>query len=549
MAKGYSATDVIIGGAVDVSVLFALDQGGLTISGLKLDWVRYDENVGTSFAKPSRGTYPLALTELTNYDDAHADGQAKFIDTDTSGALQRLLRVDFPDAAFATGKMKVVCNVLDDGNNIVGQRIFDLRGNDSAYSNGAVWVSANGTAPSTALNYKHGTPADALNNIGQAKEIADSLEINKFQLVGEKLSAQPYLIDLATSDYSEGYEFISDSVSRIDLGFADIEGCSFKGCHLFDSGTTVDVGTERFQMENCIFGHTTVFYLPRVTAKNCVAYGTIQLNDIGTYEFAGLKTIDDGAVTLDFDSALGASLVTITGFSGKLLVKNMKASDKLRVSGDGEIDFDSTCTDGDAYIAGTILVDPGTSTTAITDSTVFAVIGGGDATLANQTLLLSRLGIPSSDVYTEMAKDATVSKEATAAKDATVAKEANATTNKSVLQGEHSALSAGHAALGAEHTNLLNGQTALGVQNLDIQNRLPTSLQNGRMKSNIDAIGDSATVDGVALSVWAELMQAMMNGRFKKNFPVAGQVTFYKRDNTTVLSVVNVTDTERTRIS
>jgi hypothetical protein len=209
-----------------------------------------------------------------------------------------------------------------------------------------------------------------------------------------------------------------------------------------------------------------------------------------------------------------------------MTIKNMKAGDVLRVSGDGEIDMDSTCTDGDAYFAGAILVDPGTSTTGIEDSTLFAL---GAATAA--------------DVW------AYATRELTGIGVSGIASEANATTNRSTLQGEHSGLSAGHASLSAEHTNLDNGHTALGVQNTDISNRLPTGLQNGRMKANVDAIGDSATVDGVALDKWAELVQAMVNGRFKKDFPVAGQVTFYKRDNTTVLTVVNVTDTERTRVS
>ncbi len=41
----------------------------------------------------------------------------------------------------------------------------------------------------------------------------------------------------------------------------------------------------------------------------------------------------------------------------------------------------------------------------------------------------------------------------------------------------------------------------------------------------------------------------MFNGRYELNTPSAGQVTFYARDNVTVVSVVNITDLERSRIS
>ena len=113
----------------------------------------------------------------------------------------------------------------------------------------------------------------------------------------------------------------------------------------------------------------------------------------------------------------------------------------------------------------------------------------------------------------------------------------------------HSEMTTEHGGLSTEHVGLDTGHTALGVQNTDISGRIPASLQSGRMKSNIDAIGDSNTVDGVTLTIWAELIQAMVNGRFKKDTPSVGQITFYKRDNSTVLTIVSTSDTERTRIS
>ena len=657
MAKGYGATDVVIAGAIDQSIIFALEQGGLPITGLKLDWVRYNENNGTSFDKPSRGTYPLALTELTNYNDAHTDGKAKFIDTDATGALQRLIRVDFPDIAFATGKMKIVCNVLDDGNNVVGQRIFDLRGNDSAYVNGAVWVDVtNGLSPGTTLPYVHGTPADPLNSIAGAKSIADGLGLNRFQLVGPNGQAE-----LATPDYSEGYEFISDSIAKIALDYATVANCAFKGCHINSSQSSISIGAGKFQMNNCLFGHATTLYLPRVFAKDCAAYGIIQFVSTGIYEFAGLKCIDT-QVTLDLGSAIGAQTVIITGFSGKLNLKNIKTGDVVLVMGEGEVRIDATCTSGTLRIAGPIFIESYAAGTVVTNlttqhvtwnelkadhttantfgdfldgkisaiatavwalgtrtltsfgtlvadittavwasstrtltsfgtlvaDTTSAVWASGTRTLtsfgtlvadiwvsgtrtltsfgtlvadttsavwASGTRTLTSFGTLVSDIATAVwsAGTRTLTSFGTLVVDTTsavwsavvrtltgigssgIASEANATANRNTLQ--------------AEHVLLNNGHTALGLQSTNIQSRIPTTLQSGRMQSNVDAIGGNATIDGTSLIKWAELVQAMVNGRFKKDFPVAGQLTLYKRDNVTVLTVLSVTDTERTRIS
>jgi len=68
-----------------------------------------------------------------------------------------------------------------------------------------------------------------------------------------------------------------------------------------------------------------------------------------------------------------------------------------------------------------------------------------------------------------------------------------------------------------------------------------TKIQTGLM-----ALTD--TVDGVAVSMILELMMAMANGRFKKDFPTEGDYTFYKRDNETVLFVVNSSILGRTRL-
>lgn len=67
--------------------------------------------------------------------------------------------------------------------------------------------------------------------------------------------------------------------------------------------------------------------------------------------------------------------------------------------------------------------------------------------------------------------------------------------------------------------------------------------------ANLVSIQGSALIDGESLTKMFELGLAMVNGRFKIDTPIVGQTTFYKRDNITVLTVIQTTTTERTRIS
>ena len=56
------------------------------------------------------------------------------------------------------------------------------------------------------------------------------------------------------------------------------------------------------------------------------------------------------------------------------------------------------------------------------------------------------------------------------------------------------------------------------------------------------------TADGITISAIMELVMAMVNGRYRIDYPSAGNITFYKRDNSTVLFTITRTNTERTRV-
>ena len=92
------------------------------------------------------------------------------------------------------------------------------------------------------------------------------------------------------------------------------------------------------------------------------------------------------------------------------------------------------------------------------------------------------------------------------------------------------------AALEATSQSILSGVTAVVA-------KLPAS---GSI-SNYNP--STSLVDGMTYEYIHELIAAVANGRYAIDTPDPGKLTFYKRDNSTVLTVVDVSTTGRTRIS
>lgn len=113
--------------------------------------------------------------------------------------------------------------------------------------------------------------------------------------------------------------------------------------------------------------------------------------------------------------------------------------------------------------------------------------------------------------------------------------------------------------------SLLSGLTAVSGKIDIIDTNVDTVLTDtGAIETKVDTVDDKVeavalavadclkgtdTIDGKSVNHIFELVMAMANGRFKRDFPEVGDITFYKRDNATVLTVVNNSDTERTRVS
>lgn len=80
---------------------------------------------------------------------------------------------------------------------------------------------------------------------------------------------------------------------------------------------------------------------------------------------------------------------------------------------------------------------------------------------------------------------------------------------------------------------------------IDDTNAIVSKLPSG----NISGLDLTSIIDGQTLEYVLELVMALVNGRYLKDSPVAGQLTIFKRDSATVLTIIQITETEGTRIS
>jgi hypothetical protein len=356
----FASTDYILAGSTSRSITFAL-QSRVTIANLRYGYSR--KNEGATYDAAVSG----ALSALGSLGAAHSPGGAYYLSATVTDPGYFLLRVDFPDGAFATGRDKVLCSIYDDDSGEIAHRIFTLKGDDSIYADGAVW-SDSVDGGSGAVPYVNGIPSNPMTVTGGS--LASTLGLKRLRLVNPAS-----VFTLGTADL-EGLTVISDCYPGIDIDQSDLEAAAIVGCRIY-SATAANypqVGSGYLTLVDCLIGGAVGANLPLFKGFNLSATNIFNLSNAGQYEIAGLKTADDGVV-LDFKRANGvdpgAATLIISGFSGRLTVKNMLTTDSLEISGEGEVIFDTTCNSATATarVSGAIVVTNNATDLLLTDNT------------------------------------------------------------------------------------------------------------------------------------------------------------------------------------
>jgi len=327
--------DIIAPGRTDVSILFALDTAGLTIADMKLGYIRWTEGDGTSFAE----TLSSALTALATITTAHTDNRAIYLDADATGGNKFILRVDFPDAAFATGDDRVICNIYDDGNSVIAQRVFDLTPDLTGYKDGFVTVSATASNTNTALGID-GTITNPVSTLAAAKTLADQTG-KKIELIGSFTNEAIDLTDYIIKSGSRHSILDGDASTGVTLANAKIYNMWIQGDIICDAET---------KFYNCslssVAGVVSGAGLTGI-ARNCYIINAIELKNI-----ASSLTLDD----CFSDSTVLPPEFRFNGTLGRLVVNNFKgamnvadmtgASHRLEVNGAKQLTIASSCNAG-----------------------------------------------------------------------------------------------------------------------------------------------------------------------------------------------------------
>lgn len=115
--------DNIVPGTTNVSVEFRVDTV-VAITNFRLGYIRSTLGDGTSYAETVAGSN---LTALASINTGHTDNAGIYLSTAPTSANQFIVRVDFPDAAFAAGANKLVCTLYDGSVNVAAKEYTLIR--------------------------------------------------------------------------------------------------------------------------------------------------------------------------------------------------------------------------------------------------------------------------------------------------------------------------------------------------------------------------------------------------------------------------------------
>jgi len=114
--------DYIPAGTTDKSVPFKMPQTGLTLASTLSSYARWDEGDGTSF----EASTAITLAALTSISTSHTDNYGLYLSSVENDPNSFIMRVDYPDAAFAAGKERVICSIYNPDLTQPVSRIFRL---------------------------------------------------------------------------------------------------------------------------------------------------------------------------------------------------------------------------------------------------------------------------------------------------------------------------------------------------------------------------------------------------------------------------------------
>lgn len=283
----------------------------------------------------------------------------------------------------------------------ISETVLKLR--ETLYPNAAIHIDIDsGAAGDT--NYVNGTILNPSSSIADSLTMAVSLDLKTFVVHGKTGFTLP------GGTWTAGYRFIfTNPNAEINLGSQTVDGMFITGAHVNGGEGSTTTGADYLSLKECILQSVI---LPRTRAQDCWFEHGVEVGESGVYEFSGFKDSRASAsdAQLDFgDPDPGATTMIVSGYSGTITVKNMQAGDVLKLSGIGNVIFDSSNEGGDAIIGGAVDVEDNSDGTTVENITIAAAARypNGfiffDQAASNENTVLGVDGTPDNPVSTPAA--------------------------------------------------------------------------------------------------------------------------------------------------
>ena len=241
---------------------------------------------------------------------------------------------------------------------------------------GGVWIDT--ISGSTGVAYPTGTPRYPVNNLTEAKSIANTRGFNKIFIVGD--------ITLISTDNVNGCELIGQgaSVSASKTTITMESGCKTMNTYFRDSYVQGVQGGETIY-EKCVIGEV---YKTHCEFRDCAMIGP---NNLDNSSWTQYHTTDLNNCYSSYDWYVvdynNSPLQQVySNFSGKIKFTNLTntIADIIVRLNAGQVWFDSSCTTGNVVIEGVgLLTDESVGTTINTDGLISsaAVVSAIDVTI------------------------------------------------------------------------------------------------------------------------------------------------------------------------
>jgi len=180
----------------------------------------------------------------------------------------------------------------------------------------------------------------------------------------------------------------------------------------------------------------------------------------------------------------------------------------------------------------------GLNNTVVFSTTIAVAAAPGDATLANQVLIIADTTQLLLDTIALAAQNTVID-----AKTTNLPSDPASETNVDDNETKIDSLATGQAALSSEHTGINDN-----IDDNEVKiDSIITSLASG-IEADVIKWAGSSTIDGVTIEDFGKILMAYTTGRFKINTPLDGDITFFEQDNSTPMFVLHINATERTRL-